>query len=331
VDGTAASVTQATTSGTDVRLGLAASILPGQSVSVSYTVPTDAATTNLAIQDTTGNDAASLSVTPVTNNSIVVNNSALNFAGSTIAVGDSTTYPETITTADFNNDTIADLAITDIATDNTSRARIFLGNGTGGFTAGGTQAVGILATSITANDFNGDGKIDLATANYGIPAVSSTKTISIVLGDGSGNLGAASTLDTGPTISSVTPNPRFITSGDFNGDGKPDLAWTNDYNSGAGTVGIAINNGTGTPFSGVTPTGYTIDTNPYGLIATDLNGDGKLDLVAANSPSTGNGSISVLLGNGDVNGTFQSALNTTVGTRPRYFAASDFNRDGKQD
>ena len=336
VDGSAASVTQATTSGTDVRLGLATSILPGQSVSVSYTAPTNnAATSNAAIQDTTGNDAASLSATPVTNNSSVINNSALNFTGSIITVGSGDSIPEGIVTADFNNDGVADLAITDVKGGD-RRARIYLGNGSGGFTAGGTQTVGIDPTSIAAGDFNGDNKFDVAVANY------SDRTISVLSGDGSGNLLAGSTFNAGApykvTIGGVptnttNPHPRIIISGDFNSDGKADLAWSNDYDnvSGtevAGTIGIAINNGTATPFSSVTATG-TIGNNPYGLIATDLNGDGKLDLIAANSPSTGNGSISALLGNG--NGTFQSAVNTTVGTRPRYFAAGDFNRDGKQD
>ena len=336
VDGSAASVTQATTSGTDVRLGLATSILPGQSVSVSYTAPTNnAATSNAAIQDTTGNDAASLSATPVTNNSSVINNSALNFTGSIITVGSGDSIPEGIVTADFNNDGVADLAITDVKGSD-PRARIYLGNGSGGFTAGGTQTVGIDPTSIAAGDFNGDNKFDVAVANY------SDRTISVLSGDGSGNLLAGSTFNAGApytvTIGGVptnttNPRPRIIISGDFNSDGKADLAWTNDYDnvSGtevAGTIGIAINNGTATPFSSVTATD-TIGNNPYGLIATDLNGDGKLDLIAANSPSTGNGSISALLGNG--NGTFQSAVNTTVGTRPRYFAAGDFNRDGKQD
>lgn len=336
VDGSAASITQATTSGNDVRLGLAASILPGQSVSVSYTAPTNnAGTTNLAIQDATGNDAASLSTTPVTNDSSVVNNSTLNFAGSTITVGSGDSTPEGITTDDFNNDGLPDLAITD-AKGNDPRGRIYLGNSSGGFTAGGTQTVGADPTSIAAGDFNGDSKIDVAVTNY------SGRTISVLWGDGSGNLLAGSTFNAGtpyaviiggvPT-NTTNPRPRIIASGDFNGDGKADLAWTNDYDNVvgtevAGTVGIAINNGTATPFSSVTATG-TIGNNPYGLIATDLNGDGKLDLIAANSPTTGNGSISALLGNG--NGTFQSALNTTVGTRPRYFAAGDFNRDGKQD
>ena len=337
VDGNAASVTQATTSGTDVRLGLAASILPGQSVSVSYTAPTNnTATTNSAIQDTAGNDAASLSATPVTNNSIVVSNSSLNFTNSAIPASTATIKPESIATSDFNHDGLADLVITDISTNNDPRARIFLGNGSGGFTAGGTQAVGDQPSSITANDFDGDGKNDVAVANY------ASGTISLLRGDGLGNLLTGTTLDAGTpyavVIGGTSTNtgdsqPRIIVSGDFNGDGKADLAWTNDYadvssTQVGGTIGLAINNGTATPFISVTATG-TIGTNPYGLIATDLNGDGKLDLVAANSPSSGNGSISVLLGNG--NGTFQSALNTTVGTRPRYFAAGDFNRDGKQD
>lgn len=336
VDGSAASVTQATTSGTDVRLGLAASILPGQSVSVSYTAPTNnAAASNAAIQDATGNDAASLSITPVTNNSSAVSNSALNFTGSTITVGSGDSTPEGITTADFNNDGLADLAITDAKTSD-PRARIYLGNGSGGFTAGGSRTVGMNPGSITANDFNSDGKIDVAVANY------DDSTISILSGDGSGNLLAGSTLSAGATYTVMiggtptntgNPKPRIIVSGDFNGDGKADLAWTNDYDNVsnfevAGTVGIAINNGTATPFSSVTAT-REIGNNPYGLIATDLNGDGKLDLIAANSPTTGNGSISVLLGNSS--GTFEAAVNTTVGTRPRYFAAGDFNRDGKQD
>jgi uncharacterized repeat protein (TIGR02059 family) len=337
VDGLPAAVTQVSTSGADVRLGLAASILPGQSVVVSYTAPTNnAVATNAAIQDTAGNDAASLNAASVVNNSIVVDNTALNFAGSAIAVGTGYSLPEGIATADFNQDGYTDLVITDISTDGNPQIRVFLGNGSAGFTSGGTQLVGGNPTSLAAADFNGDGKVDLAVANY------ADRTISILHGDGSGNLAAGSTLTAGTpyavviggnSYNTTNPHPRIIVSGDFNGDGKPDLAWTNDYDNVmgtqvAGTVGLAINNGTATPFSSVTVAG-AIGNNPYGLIATDLNRDGNLDLIAANSPSTGNGNISVLLGNG--NGTFQSATNTTVGTRPRYFAAGDFNRDGNQD
>ena len=336
VDGSAAPVTQVVASGSNVRLGLglSAPILPGQAVSVSYTAPTN----NDAIRDLAGNDAASLSSTTATNNSIVVNDSALSFARSTVTVGSGDSIPEGITTSDFNNDGIADLAITD-SRNSSNRVCIYLGNGSGGFTAGGTQTTGLSPTSITTNDFNGDGKSDAAIANY------AGNTISILLGVGNGNLladpnplWAGNTVNVvigGNTYTSDRPYPRIIVSGDFNSDGKPDLAWSNDYRNVigtqvAGTIGVAINNGTATPFTdaSVTATG-AIGNNPYGLIATDLNDDGKLDLVAANSPSLGNGSVSVLLGNG--NGTFQPALNTAVGTRPRYLAAGDFNRDGKQD
>jgi uncharacterized repeat protein (TIGR02059 family) len=337
VNGSAASVSQVTIRGTDVHLGLTASILPEQSASVSYIVPTDD-TLREPIQDITGNNAASLSLTPVTNNSTVANNSDLDFSTSTVLARTGYTL-EGITAADFNNDGLADLAITDansVVTLGIYSVKIYLGNGSGAFRAGGTQTVGDDPGPITANDFNGDGKIDAAVANEG------SSTISILLGDGSGNLSEdLSPLLAGESISGVigttafarAAKPRFIVNGDFNGDGKADLAWTNYYKpfsstTFAGTIGIAINNGTATPFSTVTTT-IPIGNNPYGLITTDLNRDGRLDLIAANSPSDSNGSISVLLGNG--NGTFQPSLNTTVGTRPRYLAAGDFNRDNNQD
>jgi hypothetical protein len=117
----------------------------------------------------------------VTNNATAVNDSALSFARSTVAVGSGDSIPEGITTTDFNNDGLADLAITDTR-NNSNRVYIYLGNGSGGFTAGGTQATGLSPTSITTNDFNGDGKSDVAIANY------ADNTISILPGVGNGNL-----------------------------------------------------------------------------------------------------------------------------------------------
>ena len=142
-------------------------------------------------------------------------------------------------------------------------------------------------------------------------------------------------MGTGTAIGGNSPKPRIVVSGDFNGDTYADIAWTIDYDvvSIPGNIGIALNNRTNDPFNGVTSQFIPVGVNPYGLIATDVNQDGKTDLVAANSPTlsspTGTGTISVLLGNG--NGTFQSALTTAVGNHPRYLAAGDFNRDGYQD
>ncbi|HEX8174171.1 MAG TPA: VCBS repeat-containing protein [Pyrinomonadaceae bacterium] len=111
-----------------------------------------------------------------------------------------------------------------------------------------------------------------------------------------------------------------ITAGDFNGDGKADLAVANQDSDNAG---ILLGNGDGT-FSAATPfpTGYS----PKEIAKSDLNGDGKLDLVIANE--TGN-NVSVLMGNGD--SSFQAPANYGSVDRPEYVAIADLSLDGKQD
>ena len=87
-----------------------------------------------------------------------------------------------------------------------------------------------------------------------------------------------------------------MTTADFNGDGKLDLATAD---STAGTASVLLGTGDGT-FGA--PTSFPAGAGAHALVASDLNGDGKLDLAIANS--TGN-SVSVLLGNGA--GAFQAA------------------------
>ena len=127
-----------------------------------------------------------------------------------------------------------------------------------------------------------------------------------------------------PMTYSVGENPNSGTSGDFNGDGKPDLAIGNVLNR---NVSVLLNNGDGTFGTAVN---YLVDFNPEALATGDFNIDGKLDLAVGNflGGFTSTGNISILLGNG--NGTFQTAVNYDASS-PTSLQAADLNNDGKLD
>ena len=116
-------------------------------------------------------------------------------------------------------------------------------------------------------------------------------------------------------------SPVSVAVGDFNGDGKPDLAVVN---YGSNYVTILLGNGDGT----FTPSAYLYTgTDPIFAAVGDFNGDGKLDLAVANF---GSYTVSIFLGNGD--GTFNTvAQSPATGIEPRSVAVGDFNGDGKLD
>jgi uncharacterized repeat protein (TIGR01451 family) len=115
-------------------------------------------------------------------------------------------------------------------------------------------------------------------------------------------------------------NPNAVAVGDFNGDGKADLAIPN---GGANNVSILLGNGDGT-FAGAVNYGTGLSPN---LVAIgDFDGDGKSDLAVVNQNSN---TVSILLGNG--NGTFAAAVNYGAGNGPASVAVGDFNGDGNGD
>lgn len=131
------------------------------------------------------------------------------------------------------------------------------------------------------------------------------------------------------TVSSI-PYPASVTTADLNGDGKNDLivAGISNNSTLAGAVYVLLSNGDGT-FE--TPVAYaTGGLNTTAVTVADVNGDGKLDIVATGfvSGQTTNG-VQTLLGKGD--GTFQPAVVSTAVSGGSYIAAGDFNGDSKPD
>jgi hypothetical protein len=123
-----------------------------------------------------------------------------------------------------------------------------------------------------------------------------------------------------PSAFGAGTEPDSVAVGDFNGDGKLDLAVANE---GSNNISILLGMGDGTFQAAVD---YGAGTAPDSVAVGDFRRDGKLDLVVAND---GSNNVSILLGNGD--GTFQAAVNYGVGSAPTSVAVGDFNGDGKLD
>jgi hypothetical protein len=117
------------------------------------------------------------------------------------------------------------------------------------------------------------------------------------------------------------PAVQFVAAGDFNNDGKPDIAVLNVGSP--GTVVVYLGSGDGTFGS---PTSYDVGDTPQAIAVADVNHDGKLDLLVCNLYDY---TVSILLGNGD--GTFQTQLITDTDYYPIFVAVGDFNNDGIPD
>ncbi|MFM6731750.1 MAG: FG-GAP-like repeat-containing protein, partial [Microcystis panniformis] len=184
---------------------------------------------------------------------------------------------------------------------------VLLGTGTGRYGKPTNFSVGLYPNSVMVGDFNGDGKSDLAVANYG------SNTVSILLGTGTGSFGIV-------TNFAVGTKPVSVTAEDFNDDGKTDLATANTNSN---NISVLLGTGTGS-FGSVT--NFAVGTKPYSVTVGDFNGDGKLDLATAND---GSNNVSILLGTGT--GSFGTATNFSAGAGSNSLTVGDFNSDGKSD
>jgi hypothetical protein len=288
-------------------------------------LPAGAQTCSLASADFNGDGSPDLAVAISSGTvvAIMLGDGSGHFGvapGSPVAVSGA---PTSVGAADVNGDGRPDLVVpvADRASEHITGIEILLGDGSGGFTPAPGSPVPLLAgfsISVAAADLNGDGKIDLAVAKR------QRNEISILRGDGTGRFGP-------PVDVAAVRRLQALAVGDFDGDGKPDLAAL-----GSGGVSILLGDGAGGFHAAG---GSPVPGSGDDLAVADLNGDGTSDLAVANA---GGEAVSVQLATGG--GRFRQAANSPfpagyaeglrqgwVRLAPRRLATGDFDGDGKAD
>lgn len=228
-----------------------------------------------------------------------------------------------VVAADFNNDNYSDLAAIN------AMGNVVL------VSLGGvlpTHADITLPSSegflgVASADFTGDGKIDagfLQVSQTGTGVLTDTGFMTVLPSNGDGTFQAPITTQ----LSQIGIGP--MVAGDFNGDGKADIAMADPAPPAAGALTIVLGNGDGT-FGSPIPSPVNLASPNIQVMATgDFNGDGKTD-IAVGTLSTDNtqSPIYVLLSNGD--GTFHANLVYAPPSFVSGISVADFNHDGKAD
>jgi hypothetical protein len=234
------------------------------------------------------------------------------FSGQTTYPTGINSGPSAIAIGDFNNDSQLDIVVANYWTGNIG---IFLGYDNGTFSSVMIYPTGSNSgpCSVAVGDFNNDDRLDIVVANI------NSSNVGVFIGYGDGTFSVMITYSTGSLSA-----PSSVVFGDFNNDGRLDLAVAN---SGMDNIGLLFGNGNST-FSNQTtfPTGS--GSEPCFIAIGDFNNDNQLDIAIVNQ---GSNSFGVLLG--CANGTFFSPLNYFIanGSQPYSVAVGDFNNDNRLD
>jgi hypothetical protein len=237
-----------------------------------------------------------------------------------------------VAVGDLNGDGHPDVVVV-AANASPSILGVLLGKGDGTFNAPVTYVAGGNSSSaVVIGDVNGDGFLDLVVANESASNSSGEGDVSVLLGNGNGTFQPAVNYDSGGSDATA------LAIADVNGDKHPDIVVVNRCDSectGNGTVGVLLNDGKG---SFLAPILYSSGALlPDSVAVGDFTGDGKPDIVVAHKCAadgecnTSNGSLGVLLNNGD--GTFKAPV--VYGSGGYLYAlavaVADMNGDGKLD
>ena len=223
--------------------------------------------------------------------------------------------------ADINQDGHVDLLATNAGTTggNPGGLIVLLGKGDGTFQPAMNVPVSGKAGAIVVADFNGDGKLDAVISN----SVSSAESLVFLPGDGKGGFGVPSNIITFKPLDLVT----FLLTADFNGDGKPDVAFV-DVAINA-TLSVKLGNGDGTFGPAKVVTTVPPTSSIFAVAIGDFNNDGIADFAVEEG-----GVIEMLVGDGKGNFVSKGMFPESNLSSFAFIAAlvvADFNGDGLLD
>jgi hypothetical protein len=224
-------------------------------------------------------------------------------------------HPHGIAAADLNRDGHIDLVTDGFETD---EIEILLGDGRRGFATHGTQRVGRHPYQrVRVWDMSGDGIADIVTANL------HGANVTVLLGDGRGGFRNAP-----GSPFTANPFPTAVARGDFDGDGRFDLAVTNSPSNsgGQGEDGLTVLLADRSGFRRVGTAPIRTGAAPTQLAVGDLDGDGRAEIAVSNMNS---GTVTVASLGRDSHVVIAETIR--VGRLPKGIAAGDLNGDGKPD